>query len=243
MWNSEGTEIFSCSVDGFICQIDIKTSKLVSKFHTNCSDKAIQVSSASRKGTGRGREPLYSICLHPTERSVIVGSLSRLTWMDLDTKSPLKTLEGGHVGVVTSLTVLQMYKQCYILSAGESSDDYTITAWKLTLEGEIDPQDKGKLKKQSHHTSSDSIVAKFSANESVRSVCVSPIIGDKTSNNSAISEESEQIFGAITKSGTLHCFKHDFSATKKKKPIKPKSSIQVRNISKLCLGPKTSIIP
>merc|ERR1712226_885581 len=156
-WNSGSSEIFSCSLDGFICQIDIKASKLMSKFHANHNDTSSgKTNSASRKSLGRGREPLHSICLHPTERSVIVGSLSRLTWMDLDTKSPLKTLEGGHVGVVTSLTVLQMYKQCYILSAGESSDDYTITAWKLSLEGEIDPQDKEKLKKQTHHTSSDS---------------------------------------------------------------------------------------
>jgi len=228
VWNIEGTEIFSCSVDGFICQIDIKTSKLLSKFHTNCSDKAGQVSTVSRSGTGRGREPLYSICLHPNERSVIVGSLSRLTWMDLDTKSALKTFEGGHVGVVTSLTILQMYKQCYVLSAGDSSEDYTITAWKLSLDEDIDLKDKGKLKKQGLQQSSDSIIAKFSANESVRSVFVPSFYEDKSTNNSVRSEENnEQLIGAITKSGTLHCFKHEFSPTRRKKPIKPKSSIQL----------------
>lgn len=202
----------------------------MSKFHTNSSDNTVgQVQASTRSGIGRGREPLYSICLHPSERSVIVGSLSRLTWMDLDTKSPLKTFEGGHVGAVTSLTILQMSKQCYLLSAGDSSQDYTITAWKLSLDEDIDMKLKAKNKIHNIQQSSDSIVAKFSVNESVRSVFVLQTPWNKSGTDSVSSEDKsfEPIIGAITKTGTLHCFKHEFTPTRRKKPIKPKSSIQV----------------
>ena len=151
-----------------------------------------------------------------------MGSLSRLTWIDLDTKSPLKTFEGGHVGVVTSLTMLQTNKQCYVLSAGDSSEDYTITAWKLSLGDEIN-----KIQSSENQNSGDSIIAKFSVNECVRDVFVMQKQGINQITHSVMAEEkTDEFIGAITKTGTLHCFKHNFSSTRKKKPIKPKSSIQ-----------------
>ena len=227
MWNSEATDIFSCSLDGFVCQIDIKKSKLVSKFHTNSNDySAGKARKASRSGLGCGREPLHSICLHPSEQSVIVGSLSRLTWIDLDTKSPLKTFQGGHVGFVNSLTILQILKQCYVLSAGESSQDYTISAWKLSLDEETDSTPNTKIKPPDVQQSPDSIVAKFGVNESVRSLFVLQSPSDKIVNDS-IRTEDEPLIGVITKTGTLHCFKHEFASIRKKKPIKPKLTIQV----------------
>lgn len=158
-----------------------------------------------------------------------MGSLSRLTWIDLDTKSPLKTFEGGHVGVVTSLTMLQMNKQCYVLSAGDSSEDYTITAWKLSLDEEIKQIKSSEKHKQNIQQSGDSIIAKFSVNECVRNVFVmQPSSVNKISHSATAEEKTEQLIGAITKTGTLHCFKHEFSSMRRKKPIKPKSSIQAR---------------
>ena len=157
---------------------------------------------------GRGREPLHSICLHPSETSIIVGSVSRLTWIDLDTKSCLKTFEGGHIGAVTSLTVLQSWKQCFVLSCGNSSDDYTVSAWKLSLED------------------TDSMVAKLSVNESVKSIFVQKTTNEKVDKPKG---NDEPLIGVITKTGVLHCFKHEFSSPKKKKPIRPKKSFQVRN--------------
>ena len=228
MWNSGSSEIFSCSLDGFICQIDVKASKLMSKFHANYNDTSSgKAKSASRKSLGRGREPLHSICLHPSEKSVIVGSLSKIIWIDLDTKAPLKMFEGGHVGIISSLAILQVCKQSYILSTGDSSDDYTITAWKLSLEDVTDNGKREKAKKQILNQSSDSIVAKFSLNENVRSIFLPETSSSKLANPASSVQESEQIFGAITKSGTLHYFKHEWNSTKKKKPIKPKSSLQV----------------
>ena len=225
MWNSDGTEIFSCSVDGFICHLDIKNSKLLSKFHTNYnSDKSVG-NTKTRNGMGRGREPLHSICLHPSERSVVVGSVSRLTWIDLDTKSCLKTFEGGHIGAVTSLTMLQLWKQCFVLSAGNSSDDYTISVWKLSLDDDLKPNDATK---SSRAQASDSIVAKFSLNECVRSIFVQQPSNEKVDRSK--SENDELLVGAITKTGVLHCFKHEFSSPKKKKPIKPKKSLQVCDV-------------
>ena len=158
-----------------------------------------------------------------------MGSLSRLTWIDLDTKSPLKTFEGGHVGVVTSLTMLQMNKQCYVLSAGDSSEDYTITAWKLSLDEEINQMKSTEKHKQNIQHSGDSIIAKFSVNECVRDVFIMQQSSlNKISHSATAEEKTEQLIGAITKTGTLHCFKHEFSSIRRKKPIKPKSSIQVR---------------
>ena len=179
------------------------------------------MSSKTRNGMGRGREPLHSICLHPSERSVVVGSVSRLTWIDLDTKSCLKTFEGGHIGAVTSLTVLQIWKQCFILSVGNSSDDYTVSAWKLSLEDDTKSKDARKSVQMT-----DSMVAKFSVNESVRSVFVQQPSDQKLDKSK---ENEEPLIGVITKTGVLHCFKHEFSSPKKKKPIKPKKSLQVGN--------------
>ena len=196
----------------------------MSKFHANYNDTSSgKATSASRKSLGRGREPLHSICLHPSEKSVIVGSLSKIIWIDLDTKAPLKMFEGGHVGIISSLAILQVCKQSYILSTGDSSDDYTITAWKLSLEDVTDNGKREKAKKQTLNQSSDSIVAKFSLNENIRSI----FLPEKLTNPASSAQENEQIFGAITKSGTLHYFKHEWNSTKKKKPIKPKSSLQV----------------
>ena len=179
------------------------------------------MSSKTKNGMGRGREPLHSICLHPSERSVVVGSVSRLTWIDLDTKSCLKTFEGGHIGAVTSLTVLQTWKQCFILSVGNSSDDYTVSAWKLSLEDDTKSKDARKSVQMT-----DSMVAKFSVNESVRSVFVQQPSDQKLDKSK---ENEEPLIGVITKTGVLHCFKHEFSSPKKKKPIKPKKSLQVGN--------------
>ena len=188
-------------------------------------------SGSTAVGAGRGREPLHSICLHPSEKSVIVGSLSRLTWIDLETKSPLRIFQGGHVGVVSSLKTLQVGQQCYVLSAGDSSQDYTITVWKLSLDDLTDITQKTKNKLPAIQETSDSIVAKFSVNESVRSLIVLQLPTDKLSQGDQSvkpkNQASERIFGAITKTGTFHCFKHDFLPSRKKKPIKPTVSLQV----------------
>ena len=135
--------------------------------------------------------------------------------------------EGGHVGIISSLAILQVCKQSYILSTGDSSDDYTITAWKLSLEDVTDNGKREKAKKQTLNQSSDSIVAKFSLNENIRSIFLPGTSSGKLANSASSVQESDQIFGAITKSGTLHYFKHEWNSTKKKKPIKPKSSLQV----------------
>ena len=119
------------------------------------------------------------------------------------------------------MTVLQIWKQCFILSVGNSSDDYTVSAWKLSLEDDTKSKDARKSVQMT-----DSMVAKFSVNESVRSVFVQQPSDQKLDKSK---ENEEPLIGVITKTGVLHCFKHEFSSPKKKKPIKPKKSLQVGN--------------
>ena len=119
------------------------------------------------------------------------------------------------------LTVLQIWKQCFVLSVGNSSDDYTVSAWKLSLEDDTKSKDARNSVQMT-----DSMVAKFSVNESVRSVFVQQSSDQKLDKSK---ENEEPLIGVLTKTGVLHCFKHEFSSPKKKKPIKPKKSLQVAN--------------
>ena len=84
-------------------------------------------------GDATASEPLASVALHPSERSLLVGSLSRLTWWDLDTHSSLRTFEGGHVGSVSTLAVVtSSINNCYVITGGNSvQKDHTLTVWQL----------------------------------------------------------------------------------------------------------------
>ena len=123
-WSTNCDDLYSVSQDGFISHSSVKKCAVLTKFKGNVGGGGEATTSC---------DPLSSVALHPNERSLLVGSLSRLTWWDLDTHSSLKTFEGGHVGHVSALAVItSSVNNCYVITGGNSvQKDHTLTVWKL----------------------------------------------------------------------------------------------------------------
>ena len=52
------------------------------------------------------RQPIFSVRLHPSESSLVLGYAARILWFDLDTKVPLRTLsQACHKGNVLGIEV------------------------------------------------------------------------------------------------------------------------------------------
>ena len=118
-WNSNCSMIFTASSDGYCGQFNLKKSACVGKF--KCDE-------------GTKSSPIYSICVHPSDSSIITGSVARITWWDLDTRSPLKTFSGTHLGPVTIvMTVTIDAERCVLVSGGSSEQDHTLAVWNLSL--------------------------------------------------------------------------------------------------------------
>jgi WD40 repeat protein len=113
-------QIFTASSDGFVGQFNVKKSVFVGKF--KCEE-------------GTKSNPVHSVCVHPSDNSVITGMVAKITWWDLDTKSPLKTFSGAHLGPVTIVTAVTVdAERCLLVSGGSSEQDHTLAVWNLGLE-------------------------------------------------------------------------------------------------------------
>lgn len=219
-WSSNCDDLYSVSQDGFISHSSVKKCAVLTKFKGNVGGGGEATASC---------DPLSSVALHPSERSLLVGSLSRLTWWDLDTHSSLKTFEGGHVGNVSALAVVtSSVNNCYVITGGNSvQKDHTLTVWKLNL-----TEESSKTSKKS-----TAEALKFSVNESVRSILTCDEGGREgkgtpkgRSRKASVGNEEEDItFGVVTHSGVVHTFTHNFAAGagKKRKPVKPKHTVQI----------------
>lgn len=223
-WDVEGKgELFSCSDDGTVRQFHAKKNAVLAKFGVDCAVPASGGAKTPMKGglSKQRLQKLHSVCVHPSGSSVLVGSVSRIHWVDLDTKSPLKVFEGGHVGPVTSLLALANSSgtSCFLLSAGSANtNDQTVSLWDLSLEA---PRQQGGSS------------VKFSAGENVVSLlagenCLPQQQREASKKADSSSSSSSVItFGAVTKSGAFLRFQHDLSFSKQKKPVKPSTTLQV----------------
>jgi WD40 repeat protein len=118
-WNKSCTEVFTASSDGFVGHFNVKKSLFIGKFR--CEE-------------GTKSDPVHSVCVHPSDRSILTGSVARVTWWDLDTKSPFKTFSGAHLGPVTLLSMVTVAEVCYLATGGSSEQDHTLSVWNLTLD-------------------------------------------------------------------------------------------------------------
>ncbi len=114
------TEVFTASSDGFIGHFNVKKSLLIGKI---------------RCGEGTKTDPVHSVAVHPSDRSLLTGSVARITWWDLDTRSPLKMFSGAHLGPIAILTLVPLSSElCYLVSGGSSEQDHTLAVWNLKLD-------------------------------------------------------------------------------------------------------------
>jgi len=235
VWSSNCDDLYSVSKDGFISHSSVKRCSVLTRFR----------GSSSSSGNEGAVEPLSAVGLHPSERSVLVGSLSRLTWWDLDTQSTLKTFEGGHVGFVSSLAVVtSSTHNCYVITGGNNvQKDHTLTVWPLAL-AETGSSESPTKKSSRNSQSVSAPPLKFSVNESVRSIFTKadggPGGGQKakgrTRKTSVGNDNEDDIeFGVVTHSGVVHTFLHNFlgsvnagaATPKKRKPVKAKNTLQI----------------
>ena len=120
VWNSTSTQIFTASSDGHVGQFNIKKSSVIGKI--KCDE-------------GAKSNPVHSVCVHPSNKSIITGSVAKITWWDLITKSPLKTFAGAHLGPVAILTAVTVdAERCLLVSGGSSEQDHTLAVWNLSLD-------------------------------------------------------------------------------------------------------------
>ena len=150
------------------------------------------------------RQALHSLALHPSESSLLAGSVAFVFWIDIDTKSTLRKFS-AHQGNVTTLQVFRSSAGSgspYALSGGAGDKDRVLSVWKLDTEG-----------------GHDSPTTLLDANDSVSSV-------------SLFEDTAEDcwILGAVTKAGMVQCFEFDPEGSKGRKkgrPVRPKGTIQV----------------
>ena len=108
--------MFSCSSDGHIGRFTHRKS-IFSKF---------RISGESKK------HKFFSVSLHPSEDTILVGASAKFFWIDLDTQVVLKAF-GGHKGDITSLSILTTSAKLppFVVSVGGNEQDHTVAIWKL----------------------------------------------------------------------------------------------------------------
>ena len=201
-WADSGLEVFTCSSDGCVGRLSLKKSSF-SKFRPE--------GLASKK-----RQGLFSLALHPSQSSALVGTTAKVLWIDLDTKSTLGSFTAHLHGDVFTLQVFGGATTPHVIIGGVGDKDRVVSVWKL--EAASDGQD-------CNVDDDRAPAAIFDTNDSVKSAFAAA--------DSPGRSDGDWILGAVTKSGVLHCFRFnvDDPATRRKKrggkPIKPKSTIQV----------------
>jgi len=197
-WADSGLEVFTCSSDGCVGRLSMTKSSF-SKFRPE------GFSSKKRQG-------LFSLALHPSQSSALLGATAQVLWIDLDTKSTLRSFSAHLHGDVMTLQVFGGATTPHVLIGGVGDKDRVVSVWKLEAsDGQDSNVDDGRAP-----------AAIFDTNDSVKSAFAA---ADSPS-------DGDWILGAVTKSGVMHCFRFnvDDPATPRKKrgkPIKPKSTIQV----------------
>ena len=189
-WTISGSDLYTCSEDGQIghCRVNARKSKpTFEKFRPEAK-----------------KSKLFSLALHPSEASALVGSTSKILWVDLDTKSTLRAFQ-GHQGNVISLEVIHNTVSAPLLaSAGSGERDQVISVWSL------DPE--------AAKTTLPEVT--LNANEGVRSLC-----------GLSASKERDAVIGCVTASGNFQCFEYDPAGKRKKgKSVKPRFTVQVREM-------------
>lgn len=154
------------------------------------------------------RQALFSLSLHPSESSIVVGAVAKVLWIDLDTQSTLRTFS-GHQGDVITLRVFSPANTTFTfaVSGGAGDKDRVLSVWKL------DSDDENKDAQPA---------AMLNVNDTVGSLCLAEE-----------PEDSSWLVGAVTKSG-VHCFQFEPEVSggrKKGRPVRPKVTVQVKSLS------------
>ena len=186
VWTSSGSDLYSCSSDGFVGFFNVRKSSF-SKF---------------RVGDDSRKHAFYSMGLHPSESSLLLGTDTNVLWVDLDTKLTLRSF-GGHVGEVASINVFVGSTGPAFVSHGAGDKDLALSVWSLEEGGK-----KGAEEVQP--------AATLNVNESVSAVTAVP------------AGEGFVHVGAVSRSGVFHAFEYDpASKRKKNKSQRPKLTVQV----------------
>ena len=203
-WADSGLEVFTCSSDGCVGRFALKKSSF-SKFRP--------------EGLAKKRQGLFSLALHPSQSSALLGATARVLWIDLDTHSTLGSFSGHLQGDVLTLRVFGGVSAPHVMIGGVGDKDRVISVWKLeAICGQESNGDNSAVAAAAGPAPS----AIFDTNDSVKSAFAAEN-----------QEEGDWILGAVTKSGVLHCFHFNpdeagVGRKKRGKPIKPKSTVQVR---------------
>lgn len=202
-WADSGLEVFTCSSDGCVGRFALKKSSF-SKFRP--------------EGLAKKRQGLFSLALHPSQSSALLGATARVLWIDLDTHSTLGSFSGHLQGDVLTLRVFGGVSAPHVMIGGVGDKDRVISVWKLeAICGQESNGDNSAVAAAAGPAPS----AIFDTNDSVKSAFAAEN-----------QEEGDWILGAVTKSGVLHCFHFNpdeagVGRKKRGKPIKPKSTVQV----------------
>ncbi len=76
---------------------------------------------------------LYSLSMHPSGNSILVGTMAKVLWIDVDTKAILRTFN-AHKGQVSILKVFTMESEVFFASAGSNERDLSLSIWPLKAE-------------------------------------------------------------------------------------------------------------
>ena len=205
-WADSGLELFTCSSDGCVGRLALKKSSF-SKFRP--------------EGLAKKRQGLFSLALHPSQSSVLLGATARVLWIDLDTQATLGSFSGHLQGDVMTLRMFGGVSAPHVMIGGVGDKDRVISVWKLELAiGGHDSNGDSSTAVAASGPAAPSAI--FDTNDSVKSAFA-------TENK----KDGDWILGAVTKSGVLHCFHYNLDEAgvrrkKRGKPIKPKSTVQVR---------------
>ena len=205
-WADSGLEVYTCSADGFVGRLSLKKSSF-SKFRP--------------EGLAKKRQGLFSLALHPSQSSALVGATARVLWVDLDTQSNLASFSGHLQGDVMTLRVFGGLLAPHVMVGGVGDKDRVVSVWKLEAAGGKESNGESSLDVSASGTVRVPS-AVFDTNDSVKSAFA---VENK--------KDEDWILGAVTKSGVLHCFHFnpDEAGVRKKKrgkPIRPKTTVQVR---------------
>ena len=203
-WADSGLEVYTCSADGCVGRLSLKKSSF-SKFRP--------------EGLAKKRQGLFSLALHPSQSSALVGATARVLWVDLDTQSNLASFSGHLQGDVMTLRVFGGLLAPHVMVGGVGDKDRVLSVWKLEAAGGKESNGESSLDVSASGTAPSAV---FDTNDSVKSAFA---VENK--------KDEDWILGAVTKSGVLHCFHFnpDEAGVRKKKrgkPIRPKTTVQVR---------------
>ena len=202
-WAESGLEVFTCSSDGCVGRLALKKCSF-SKFRP--------------EGLAKKRQGIFSLALHPSQSSALLGATAKVLWVDLDTQSTLGSFSGHLQGDVLTLRVFGGVSAPHVMIGGVGDKDRVVSVWKLEATGGWESNGDNSVAAAAGPAPS----AIFDTNDSVKSAFAAEN-----------KKDGDWILGAVTKSGVLHCFQFnpdEAGARRKKrvKPIKPKSTVQVR---------------